>query len=147
MGPDSQAAALLRDQVLGTCAGTAFVMVGLAAWALAAFRRRSGVRVFVWLGTWSAIYGIQELARVPAAVAALPRALQPSVPYVRVAAAYLVPVVAMLAWHELTRGSLRLLMKASIAVGLAIAAAGIGTFLVSRDAAAFMRPNVVVTVP
>ena len=80
MGPDSQAAALLRDQVLGICAGTAFVMVGLAAWALAAFRRRSGVHVFVWLGTWSAIYGIQELARVPAAVAALPRALQPSVP-------------------------------------------------------------------
>jgi sigma-B regulation protein RsbU (phosphoserine phosphatase) len=137
---------LLRDQVLGICAGTAFVVVGVAAWALAAARRRSGARVFVWLGTWSAIYGVQELGRVPAAVAALPRALQAAVPYVNVAIAYLVAVVAMLAWLELTRGTLRLLMKALIAAGLAIAVTGIGTFLVDRDPAAFMRPNVVITV-
>jgi len=125
----------------------AFVMVGVAAWVVAAVRRRSGgIRVFVWLGTWSAIYGIQELGRVPAAVAALPRTLQSAAPYVSVASAYLVPVVAMLAWLELSRGSLRLLLKASIAAGLAIAVAGIGTFILDGDAGAFELPNVVLTV-
>jgi sigma-B regulation protein RsbU (phosphoserine phosphatase) len=146
MSPDNQGVALLRDEVLGICAGTAFVMVGVAAWALAAARRRSGVRVFVWLGTWSAVYGIQELGRVPSAVAALPRTLQAAVPYVNVAAAYLVPVFAMLAWLELSRGSLRRLVKAITATGIAIAVAGIGTFLVTRDSAAFMPLNIVITV-
>ena len=146
MSPDSQGIALLRDQVLGICAGTAFVVIGAAAWAVAAARRRSGARVFVWLGTWSAIYGIQELCRVPAAVAALAPSLTFAVPYLNVATAYLVPVVAMLAWLELSRGTLRLLVKANIAAGLAIAVAGTGTFLVNRDPAAFMRPNVVITV-
>ena len=75
MSPDP-ALALLRDQVLGICVGTAFVVVGLVACAVAAVRRRGGVRVFGWLGTWSAIYGLQELLRIPAAVLALPRSVR-----------------------------------------------------------------------
>jgi sigma-B regulation protein RsbU (phosphoserine phosphatase) len=146
MGPDSPGVALLRDEVLGICAGTAFVMVGVVAWALAAARRRRGAGVFLWLGAWSAVYGVQELVRGPAAVAALPRTLQTAVPYVKVATAHLVPVVAMLAWLELTRGSLRILVKVNAGAGFAVAVAGIGTFLVTGDPAAYVRPNVVVTV-
>ncbi len=63
-----------------------------------------------------------------------------------VAIAYLMTVVATLAWLELTRGTLRLLVKANTAAGLAIAVAGIGTFVLNRDAAAFMLPNGVITV-
>jgi sigma-B regulation protein RsbU (phosphoserine phosphatase) len=92
------------------------------------------------------MYGVQELARAPAAVAALPRTLQAAAPDVSVATAYLVVVVAMLAWLELSRGSLRLLVKANIAAGLAIALAGIGTFLLDGDSATLRLLNVVITV-
>ena len=143
---DDQGLILLRDQVLGISVGTAFVVIGIAACAVAAVRRRSGVRVFVWLGIWSAIYGIQELGRTQAAVAALPGALQGAVPYLNVAISYLMLVVATLAWLELSRGIVRLLLKASAAAGLAIAAAGIGTFLVKGEADAFVLPNNVLAV-
>jgi hypothetical protein len=50
--------------------------------SLAAIRGRSGVRLFIWLGIWSAMYGTGLLARSPAVVAALPHSFQISVPYV-----------------------------------------------------------------
>ena len=140
------ALALLREQVLGICVGTAFVVLGVVACAVAAVRRRSGVRVFVWLGTWSAIYGIQELARSSAVVTALPRALQGAVPYVNVAISYVILVVGTLVYLELSRGPVRLLLKASAAAGVVIAAAGIGAFLVEGKADAFRLPNSVLSV-
>lgn len=146
MSPDSSAVVLLRDQVLAICVGTTFVVIGVVACAVAVVRRRSGARVFVWLGTWSAIYGIQELVRTPAAVAALSPTLQAAVPYVGVAISYLVLVVAALAWLELSRGTLQLVLKAIAVVALAIAAAGIGTFLVRGEADAFMLPNALLAV-
>jgi hypothetical protein len=39
-------------------AGSIFLFIGLAACCIAAIRRRSGVRIFVWLGIWSAMYGL-----------------------------------------------------------------------------------------
>jgi sigma-B regulation protein RsbU (phosphoserine phosphatase) len=146
MSPDNPGMTLLRDQVLGICVGTAFVVVGVAAGAVAALRRRSGVRVFAWLGTWSAVYGVQELGRAPAAVAALPRGLQGAVPFVNVAISYLMVVVGTLVWLELTRGTVRLLLKASAAAALAVAAAGIGAFVVKGEADVFMLPNSVLAV-
>jgi phosphoserine phosphatase RsbU/P len=145
MSPDSPGTTLLGDQVLGICVGTAFVVIGVAAGAVAALRRRGGVRVFVWLGTWSGVYGIQELGRTPAA-AALPRGLQGAVPYVTVAISYLMIVFGTLVWLELSRGPVRLLLKASAVAGLAVAAAGIGTFVVGGEADAFTLPNSVLAV-
>jgi phosphoserine phosphatase RsbU/P len=134
-------AAIIRDQVLGIALGTVFVVIGAVACAVAAVRRRGGGRIFVWLGAWSAVYGLQELCRTPAAVAAVPRALSGAVPYVAVAISYLMLVVATLAWLELSRGIVRRLLVASTAIGLAIAAAGIGAFLVRGDPYAFMGAN------
>jgi sigma-B regulation protein RsbU (phosphoserine phosphatase) len=146
MGPANPGLALLRDQVVAICTGTAFVVVGLAAGVVAAVRRRAGASVFLWLGAWSACYGLQELSATPPAVAALPRALQLAVPYVNVTIAYLLLVAATLAWRELTLGPLRRLLEAIVVAGLLIAVAGIGTFLAKGEAGAFLRANALLAV-
>ena len=146
MNPDTMALALARDQVVSLCVGTAFVVMGLGACAAAAIRRRRGVRVFFWLGAWSTAYGLQDLAGTPAAVAALPQAAQPAVAYLKVAVSYLLVVVATLAWRELARGRLRLLLGANAVAGAAVAVAGIGAFVATGDAVAFQAANTAVAV-
>lgn len=135
------ALALARDQVVSLCVGTAFVVMGLGACAAAAIRRRRGVRVFFWLGAWSTAYGLQELGGTPAAVAALPQAVQPAVAYLKVAVSYLLVVVATLAWRELARGGLRVLLGANAVAGAAVAVAGIGAFVATGDAVALQAAN------
>ena len=44
-----------------TNSGTVFVFVGLAACSIAAMRRRSSMRVLIWLGIWSAMSGERPL--------------------------------------------------------------------------------------
>ncbi len=119
------------DQLLGVIAGTAFVFAGLSACCIAAMRRRSGIRVVLWLGVWSVLYGIQPLADSLIAAARMPRWFQVSVPYADVIHNYFVLVVASLAFLELTTGKIRLLMKPVIFAGLAIAVAGMGFFVVT----------------
>jgi hypothetical protein len=53
--------------------GTVFLFIGLAACAFAAVRRREEARLFLWLGTWSAMYGGRLLAESPAVVDVLPQ--------------------------------------------------------------------------
>ena len=76
MAPTRLRLTLLRDKVVAIGTGTAFVVVGLVARAVAAVRRRTGVRVFAWLGVWSALYGLQELTGLKPVVAVLPRPLE-----------------------------------------------------------------------
>jgi phosphoserine phosphatase RsbU/P len=59
----------------------------------------------------------------------VPRWLQVGLPYLDTCLAYLIMVAASFAFLELTRGKLRLFLKAVIFVGLAIALAGFGFFL------------------
>ena len=67
---------MLQSEVVGIMSGTVFMFIGLvacaAACAFAAVRRQSGVRLFAWLGIWSAMYGALLLADAPSLVAALP---------------------------------------------------------------------------
>jgi sigma-B regulation protein RsbU (phosphoserine phosphatase) len=133
--------ALLREQVLGIAVGTAFVVVGLAAFVVAAARRRSGVRALAWLGAWSATYGAQELCRSTAAVASLPAWLQGAVPHVSATLSYLLLVVGALVWLELTRGAVRRLLVAGAATGLAIAVAGVGWFVLTGEPNALSGAN------
>lgn len=121
--------------------GTTFVVLGLLAGTVAAVRRRAGVRVFAWLGAWSALYGVQELVATPSVVAALPGGLQAAASWVRVTISYLLVVAATLAWRELSLGRLRLLLNAIVAAGLAIAVAGIGAFVATGDTDAFLSAN------
>ena len=44
MSPEAEALAMLRGQLIEICFGTTFVVIGLVALAVAAIRRRTGVR-------------------------------------------------------------------------------------------------------
>jgi hypothetical protein len=78
---EDQLLVMPRGQLTDIVFGTVFLFIGLAACSIAAVRRRSGVRLVLWLAIWSAMYGIGLLSRSPAVVAALPLVLQTSVPY------------------------------------------------------------------
>jgi phosphoserine phosphatase RsbU/P len=133
-----QAPAMLRGQLTDILFGAVFLFIGLAALSIAAIRRRSGVRLVIWLGIWSSMYGTGLLARSPAVVAALPLVLQTSVPYVNTLIAYLLAVFAMSAFLELSRGGIRLLTKILILAEVVIAVIGIGWFSVGGSADKFI---------
>jgi len=123
------ALATLRAQVTDIVIGTVFLSIGAAACAIAAIRWRRGVRILAWWGIWSAMYGVQTLVQTPTIVETLPHALKSATPYLRTAVMYLLLVSALFAWRELSLGKLRLLIQWEIIAGLAIAVAGIGTFV------------------
>ncbi len=121
--------ATLRAQVIDIVQGTVFLSIGATACAIAAIRWRRGVRILVWWGILSGMFGLQTLVQTPAVLAALPHPLKSAAPYVSTAVMYLLQVSGLLAWRELTLGKLRLLIQLQIFVGLAIALVGIGTFV------------------
>jgi phosphoserine phosphatase RsbU/P len=126
---------ILRSEVVGIMSGTIFVFIGLvacvAACAFAAVRRQSGVRLFAWLGIWSAMYGVLLLADAPSVVAALPQRVRSGVPFLTMAIDYLFLVVVSLAWLELSAGKMRVFLKTVIGLGLGFGIAGIGIFVVT----------------
>ena len=61
---------MLRGQVGGIMLGTVFLFIGLAACGIAAIRGGGRVRILVWFGIFSAMYGARILAQVPAAFTA-----------------------------------------------------------------------------
>ena len=129
MSPEAQALATLRGELIEICFGTTFIVVGLIALAVAAIRRRTGVGAVVWLGIWSALYGILGLSGTPIFISALPRWARTAAPYLDVACTYLTIVVATLAWRELSLGKIRRILALIALVGLAIAVAGFGFFV------------------
>ncbi|HYL14971.1 MAG TPA: hypothetical protein VEV41_18155 [Terriglobales bacterium] len=129
MSAADAALATLRGEVIDIVLGTVFLSVGATACAIAAIRWRRGVRILVWWGIWSGMYGLQTMDRTPAVLAVLPHPLKSAMPYVSTAGMYLVLVSALFAWRELSLGKLRLLIQLEIFAGLAIALVGIGTFV------------------
>jgi sigma-B regulation protein RsbU (phosphoserine phosphatase) len=129
VNPADVALETLRGEMVDIVVGTIFLSIGATLCAIAAIRWRTGVRVLVWLGIWSGMYGLQSLLQPPLVVAVLPHALQSATPYVSTAAMYLLLVSALFAWRELSLGKLRILLQWEIFAGLAIAAVGIGTFV------------------
>jgi len=129
MNLDSQAVTQLRAQMVEVCTGTAFVIMGLMALAVAALRRRSGVRAIVWVGIWSATYGVLSLVGTPLFVEALPHWLQQAAPYVRVVVTYFMLVIATMAWLLISRGKFRAVLMAIIVAATAIAVIGVGFFV------------------
>lgn len=136
-----QALAVLRGQVADIILGTVFLFGGLAACSIAAARRKGGVRILVWLGIWSAMYGAELLGGRSAVLSALPHWARTSVPYMTTVISYLLVVVGLLAFLELSVGKLRLFLQVVIITGLVIALAGIGSFLLTGQRDKFMLPN------
>jgi len=122
---------MLRDQLFTIVSGTIFLFIGLASVCLAAARRQSQVRLFLWLGIWSGMYGARLLIESPAVAAALPSWIQIALPFLRTAFAYLLVPVVALAWLELSIDKMRLFLRAVILLSLAIAILGIGFFVVT----------------
>ena len=133
-----QALATLRGQIIEIISGTVFVFLGLAACGIAAMRRRSGVRVFVWLGIWSAMYGALRLMDRLAAVARLPNWFRVGATYLDTVIMALILVVAIRAWLELSRGKLRLILQALIYAGLVVGLSAIGLFVFTGSSGKWM---------
>ncbi len=132
--PQDQLLALLHNQLVDIMSGAVFLFIGLAACSLAAVRRRSGARLFVWLGIWSGMYGAQLLIDSPAVAAALPHWIQIGFPFLKTAINYLIVPVVSLAWLELSTGKMRLFIRIVFFSSLAIGVAGIGFFVITGSA-------------
>jgi sigma-B regulation protein RsbU (phosphoserine phosphatase) len=132
---------MLRGQIVDIAVGSVFLFVGFASWSIAAIRRRARVRIFVWLGFWSAMYGALRLSQSPAVIMAFPRALQSTAPYANTAIGYLIVVPALLAFLELTLGRLRAIIQVAAWIGLAIGVTGILAFVVSGSSNVLMPYN------
>jgi len=139
MTPETQS--LLRAELANLIAGYFFLFIGLIAFSIAAIRRRGGVRILVWIGIWSIIFGANMLVQSPVIIASLPVSLEPARSLWAVAGSYLTIVAAALAFLELTLGTLRRFLKLLLVVDVAVAVAGIGAFLISGRANTFIRYN------
>ena len=143
---EDQVLAVLRGQLTNIILGTFFLFIGLAACSIAVIRRRSGVRLFIWLGLWSALYGVGLLIQSPAVVAALPHSTQGSVPYLNAVRTYLTVVVGLCAFLQLSLGRVRILIEVLIFAGIAVAFAGIGWFMLGGSDQKFILYNSLVAV-
>jgi sigma-B regulation protein RsbU (phosphoserine phosphatase) len=136
-----QSLAVFREELAYIALGAVFVFFGFACCAVAAIRQRTEVRVLVWLGIWSGMYGANLLLRTTVFEDALPHWLRISVPFAANTISYLLVVVGLLVWSELTLDKMRLLTQAMAVVGLAIAAGGIGEFIATRSGAGLLPYN------
>lgn len=141
--PSAADAALqtLRGDVINIVLGTVFLTLGGTACAVAGIRWHRGVRILVWWGLFSGIFGLQKLGQTPTVLRTLPHSLNAAAPYVNTAIRYLLLVSALFAWRELTLDKLRLLVQLEISIGLAIAAIGIGTFALGGPVERWMFYN------
>jgi len=124
---------LMRRDVLGIILGSVFSFVGLLACAIAAVRGRE-VRLLLWQGIFSAMYGIRILVSVPASFHLLPRSVWSSQLQVNSVITYVILLPAMLFWLELSRGQLRRLLQVTLVVAGVMAAIGVGETLLTGRA-------------
>jgi phosphoserine phosphatase RsbU/P len=139
-----QLLATLREQLVAIVSGTIFVFIGFASCLFAAIRRRSGLRIFLWLGVWSALYGALLLIESSSVAAAVPHWIQIGIPFLRTSITYLLLPVIALVWFELSVGIMKLFIQVVIAIGLVIAVAGIGFFVATGSSDKLILYNNVV---
>jgi sigma-B regulation protein RsbU (phosphoserine phosphatase) len=139
--PPDEVAAIVRGQIADIVTGAIFLFIGLATCAIAAMRHRRSVRIFFWLGIWSAMYGAVQLSDLPAVLAVAPGWFRISAPYLNAAMTYLLVVPASLSFLELSQGRLRSLLQIAASLGLAIAVSGIVVFLVTGSPTRLMPYN------
>jgi sigma-B regulation protein RsbU (phosphoserine phosphatase) len=137
----AQSLAVSRVDLAYIALGTIFVFFGFASCLVAAIRRRSEASVLIWLGIWSGMYGTSLLLRQATVLAAMPHWLQFIAPFTINAISYLLVVVGLLVWSELTLGKMRLLTRGLAIAGLAIAFAGIGKFIATGSGNSLLPEN------
>jgi len=125
-GLSAQELHALRGQIVDIVCGSVFVFIGLAAAAIALVRRRSGARLFILLGIWSAIYGAMQLTQQQLMLLVSPHWLQQLAAPLNAAMTYLVDVAAALVFRELCLGLARQAAQLAALAHAAVAIAGIG---------------------
>jgi hypothetical protein len=81
----------IQMQIVDIVAGSIFLFIGLATAAVVTLGRRSGVRVFVWLSIWSAMYGVVHLSQTTALLETLPERIQVVAHWGNAALTFLLP--------------------------------------------------------
>ena len=138
---EDQVLLILRGQVGGIILGTVFLFLGLAACGVAAIRGGARVRILVWFGIFSAMYGVRILAHVPAAFSLLPRSTWARNSYVIVIITYLILIPLLLFWLELTLGRVRLFLQITAIAASVFAITGICTAFIAESPYSFMPYN------
>jgi hypothetical protein len=136
-----QGVEVLRDRIPYILFGTVFLFIGLCVCGIAVTRRRSWRRFYTWLGIWSAIEGTEYLFGSLAVLGLLPHWLLAILPYVGNILSFSVVVIALLAFLDLSRDKLHLLLQGAIVVGLVIAVAGVALFLLTGSSFKVMPYN------
>jgi phosphoserine phosphatase RsbU/P len=142
----NQAFAVTRGEIGAIILGTIFLFVGLAACTIAAIRGRRGVRILVWQGIFSGMYGARLLATVPAAFDLLPRSTWASRQVVVAIITYLILPFAVLFWMEMSTGALRRVLQVTLFAASLNAVAATVSALLSPSFGRFMAYNHVVVV-
>jgi sigma-B regulation protein RsbU (phosphoserine phosphatase) len=137
MDLDTQAITMLRNDIGAIILGTLFLVIGLISWAIAAIRRRSRIRILIWLGVWTFMYGMNMLALSRLITLVLPGSWIAVQNHFVVFYGYFIVVAASFALLELSLGMLRRVVHAMITLGTAIGVAGYSWFLVTGSARTF----------
>lgn len=138
---EDQLQTLLRAQILGIILGTVFLFIGLASCAIAVIRRGARVRILVWQGVFSAMYGARILAYVPPAFHLLPRSTWPSRDYVIWIITYLILIPGLFCWLELSWGKLRRLIQITLIAAALAAIVGICSIFITGSPDRYMPYN------
>jgi sigma-B regulation protein RsbU (phosphoserine phosphatase) len=138
---EDQVLMMLRDQVSGIILGAVFLFIGLAACAIAVIRGGRRVRILVWFGIFSAMYGARILAQTPAAFSVLPRSAWASRPYVVAIITYLINIPALLFWLELSLGKLRRFLQITVIAAWVMGIAGVCSAFITKSPYRFLPYN------
>jgi sigma-B regulation protein RsbU (phosphoserine phosphatase) len=141
MQAEAQILEHLSAQVGDVMIATAFVVFGLAAAVIAIIRRRSGIRLFLWLAIWSGTYGIRLLIEIPVVRINFTPQLQFLSVYITVFINYFQLVFAQLFWWELVRDKMRIFLQIMVIVVSAIGLTGIGWFIITGSPDTLMPYN------
>jgi phosphoserine phosphatase RsbU/P len=139
---------MLRDQIAGISLGTVFLVAGIAACCIASIRTLRGARLlFLWQGIFAAMYGTRVILRdTPAVFSILPQSAWHFRVYAASIITYLIVIPALFFWLVLSRGRLRSVLQVTIVGAVAIAAAGIGSDVITGSLDRFMSWNNVLSI-
>ncbi|KAA6461845.1 hypothetical protein DYQ86_09345 [Acidobacteria bacterium AB60] len=127
---------LVRAHTADAVLGSIFFFVGATACFVAAFRHRRASRTLLWFGVFIGLYGARMLAILAETLHLYPHSAWPM--HVEVLGNYVLVVPSLLFWAERTRAWIQKLFLLLSAVGLAIAVAGLITYIVWGKPYAFI---------
>ena len=138
--------AIARDQVIAIIVATVFLVFGLAACAAAAIHGRAGVRLLLWQGIFSALYGARILAENPAGLSILPRSMWTGGDPAAATITYLILIPALLFWIEMSLRGLHRFLQIALVAASVNAACGVTAALTSDSPWRFMPYNKAIAV-